>query len=812
MLKKMKLFLIITALVSILGVPMVKAETAVATTHPSNAMIWLSPDGVNDMPNGRTRWAENILQVDGRMVYCIDYARHFQEGNKLDKHDALEFLMADGHSRDEAQAKLTELALYKKFFENRHDLSLEQRYFFGQALIWTKLADYYNWEAKMFYVEAWQKNNMSLFQCKTPGDACIEQNTEYENSIYTDAVNYYNNNKNKFKGKGVVWDNGQDQPLIELETQRIGYDYSLDMACTNCNSKNADSKAIVIQDTTNWDAILNSESSDCDNVKKYYHKGGGTFCREEYHVYFPNQNNKITVQLGRYFTLNAEEEQKKDNPALIPNFQPVKVTKIRQCKGGNLQDFDEKSKNSFINCTGDVNVKYSEKNYKYSGKLGKYKNYDNYSSGIVGDTLNQSVTYSYTLKDNVFRYIKIADGKSIINANADQINSNKFYDLKVSNFPISFDNNDENIAYVQFSYELPDNRCDQYSTIKEAYKKENNYLNCSNNENIENVYKKYRDNKASENENINDSACAKLYGNLTSSEASKCINARQGNKMGKCFSNNQIGNNKEDNYSCLLKDECKTEEDAKTLERSWNPDKNKCCPPGLKYDKITKECFPDGPPDIPDNNPCKTKEDADRLGLSWNQEEKVCCPIGKKYDKITKSCDLKTTCSSGKGVCPDNTCGTIVDGQVVCSCLFGSCNTPTLNNVVYRTIDLKNPFVGKSGDPRVTGVNWGFFNDKTGKLDNSSNNNTVVKVITNDKKQDKVYNEDNYLYKITLDSNSINKIRNYNSRHKYDDFELKCLDNGDACISDFLNNTDNFKNIKGKCVKDSKTNFYSCAG
>ena len=103
------------------------------------------------------------------------------------------------------------------------------------------------------------------------------------------------------------------------------------------------------------------------------------------------------------------------------------------------------------------------------------------------------------------------------------------------------------------------------------------------------------------------------------------------------------------------------------------------------------------------------------------------------------------------------------------------------------------------------------YNIKTHKIDCKYNNATVKNYITRERggteNGGKVYREDHVLYEVTLDSSTIGKIRDYNDDHKYDDWELNCLDNGRACISEFLR-----KQVKttGKCSSVSKTSFYTC--
>ena len=62
---------------------------------------------------------------------------------------------------------------------------------------------------------------------------------------------------------------------------------------------------------------------------------------------------------------------------------------------------------------------------------------------------------------------------------------------------------------------------------------------------------------------------------------------------------------------------------------------------------------------------------------------------------------------------------------------------------------------------------------------------------------------------MTLDTATINSIRNYNDKNKYDDWDLNCLDNGKACISDFLRKYLRGK-VSGECAGSTVSNFYTC--
>lgn len=147
------------------------------------------------------------------------------------------------------------------------------------------------------------------------------------------------------------------------------------------------------------------------------------------------------------------------------------------------------------------------------------------------------------------------------------------------------------------------------------------------------------------------------------------------------------------------------------------------------------------------------------------------------------------------------------------------CNTPNLppdstpiptqplvpgnlkNLVIYRTIDLNNPFPGKDGDGRTPGQNWNSLELIENKITETKN----------------AYNE-TPIYKITLTPETIKKIREYNDNHDYLDYEnLDCKDDRVACISSFLhgtttgtNSTSAVVNVDGTCSNINHDNFYTC--
>lgn len=109
-------------------------------------------------------------------------------------------------------------------------------------------------------------------------------------------------------------------------------------------------------------------------------------------------------------------------------------------------------------------------------------------------------------------------------------------------------------------------------------------------------------------------------------------------------------------------------------------------------------------------------------------------------------------------------------------------------NVLYRTIDLQNPFPGTNGNERTPGYNWnsnGYLKSKLKEARNTNNVYTKEPLMT-----------------ITLSSDSIKMLRDYNNSkgNSYNDFNMKCLkNNSSACISTLLRDGDLNVRFSSKC-------------
>lgn len=642
-----------------------------------------------------------------------------------------------------------------------------------------------------------------------------------------------------------------------------GYDYTIDAACVNCNSTDEENKAYIIQDTNDWEAILASANSENKNVRGYYKKGNGVYCREEYWVYLPNQNNIIYVEPGRYFTLNPSASDLNNvSTSAIPNFKPVKVVKKRQCRvnseenNGNvtniLNNFRVNSEPSFKSKAGTVKFKYNERydesNYNMDDaeSLIAYDEGNNYKYSISNNELSMEITKYYTLPDNYYQYIRKQDGLSM--KTKPSSNLNHYINVGISNLPISFNNTGESsngdvaiAADIQFLYELPGKNkdTDNNSLMYKAYTEKNDYLGDKNKQ--DNIYVKDLNNSLESNKQylIENSACAKMFGYKTSAFKT-CAENRKNNKIGdgsaNCITNSNIKTRTTAGYSCMVLsysgddpdpddpnnpgDDCKTEEDAERLGREWNPYNNTCCPIGTYYNPNLGKCS---------NDTCRIENgkyyDYDGKEITKEEYDRICpygCKIenGKYYDfegkEITKEeydricpSDIPPVCPEDEcpyGCCPSGECAPMstINGEPICPGGGGI-------DVIYRTIDLKNPFPGQNAEQRHTGSNWCNYNIRTQQIEceynNPVSNEYIIRERGGNVNGGKVYREGHVLYEVTLDTATINSIRSYNDDNKYDDWDLNCDDDGKACISDFLRKE---VDVTGECARVSKSNFYDC--
>ncbi|MGE5455841.1 MAG: hypothetical protein ACM3O4_01870 [Ignavibacteriales bacterium] len=144
-----------------------------------------------------------------------------------------------------------------------------------------------------------------------------------------------------------------------------------------------------------------------------------------------------------------------------------------------------------------------------------------------------------------------------------------------------------------------------------------------------------------------------------------------------------------------------------------------------------------------------------------------------------------------------------VVNQIVCP-VGQTCDYVGLS-VVYRPIQLDDPFPGLSGSGRTPGSNW-------------NNSSTISEYIINnrDVSANRVYYDRDPLYKITLTPSIIKSIREYNKKQSqlyngYSDFQMNCLSNGTRCLSGFIREG-SFTNLFSGCgISGKQINPSRCA-
>lgn len=678
------------------------------------------------------------------------------------------------------------------------------------------------------------------------------------------------------------WNHGYGYNIFYFSTEGFTkpHNYQIDAACQRCDSTDTENKALIVQDTPDWEAILDVKNYPNEDpykkLKDYFisDKRNGIVCREEIYVNFPNQNNIIAVEPGRMFTVNPSIQQLKNaNFSGIPNFKPVRVTKVRQCKGADakkLTDYANYAKRKFTkkdkNTWGNISFKYTENyrgsQYSNDGYVDMEGYGETYSSRVSGDMLIMTATRNYTLPKDHYQYIYKANGLSIKKATTTQKNSGQYINVGIPNLPISRLNTGDDLAKIQFAYDLPK---DDGHKLGTAYTEQNNYFGAANKK--ANIYEEGKES------NLRNSACAKMYG-YNHGLYGDCVDHRKSNAVGlrgprtgfsSCFGklDKYADGSKPEGYICIIKNDTSTnppgenppgnepcnEKNHQTVYgRDWNPNNGGyCCAAGYKYYPSTKLCVPSNNPpgDNPPGGICKTEEDAKAQNRSWNPVKQKCCEVGTVYNSNTGEClsycfidkdgnyydnnGNKTTLEGYKAVCPDpeNVCDD--DCEYGC-CPSGECAPmpkdenghiicPGNGNVIYRPIDLKYSFPGQAGTDagksRTTGSNWCEYNIKTKEFKNCNSNNNIAKYYINNKNTE-VYSG-RPLYEVKLDSKAISSIRNYNRNQKsqggYDDFTLKCDSKGKKCISQFLRGkTSASVNLENDslCKSTNKSEFNRC--
>lgn len=136
----------------------------------------------------------------------------------------------------------------------------------------------------------------------------------------------------------------------------------------------------------------------------------------------------------------------------------------------------------------------------------------------------------------------------------------------------------------------------------------------------------------------------------------------------------------------------------------------------------------------------------------------------------------------------------------------------TENKKKYKTTFFVRPIATNDVDPNnrldkgLLGANW-----------SSTKGQALMKIIEDKSKNQNTYNPNNLEYSFTLNAESLDKIRDYNKNHKYDekiDTYFKCNGLGMECESEFLNELlkGTYGNVNGSISNGRDTRKYYIGG
>lgn len=174
---------------------------------------------------------------------------------------------------------------------------------------------------------------------------------------------------------------------------------------------------------------------------------------------------------------------------------------------------------------------------------------------------------------------------------------------------------------------------------------------------------------------------------------------------------------------------------------------------------------------------------------------KMSCPAGNENMLNADSCIQRELSDEleGNSVANGLTKGLITDTDVRNA--FAACEKEVCpysgGKIIYRQIDLNDPFPGKNhegtGETKFSNNNQNVKGRTPGENWNSEIAITTKILEARGVKGYELYNKDP-LYIIVLTPDTMRKIREYNSKNNYDDFNLTCtnVNKTSHCISDFL--------------------------
>lgn len=769
-----------------------------------------------DIPSLGTVHMSNI-SLDGNIAFCLDAGDRANRGYSYASIDA-------------ADVPPAVYGILEWYYTHSNVYGIKEM---AQAAIWAQM------EGKQAKTDVQQVILEVLYYYLGWDEIkCEKLLSTYYNSLEASVVKVYNN-QDYYKDKYTIFSTGidgfqrlitnysgdPDCPEIDPEDPEIPLTCITDptITTTTCGSQSS------FVDTTDWNCIVNdsdgtfvyestNEYASSNNLCKVY-------CREEVYTDFPS--NYISFNAGQYFQVGT-------TGTISLTWGPIGIYGYRECKtyyknssGTYVEGFNSTQATSLYEtkldaiktaydayrlakgyADGSVNYKSTSTNYAYADRV---------SAGYCksGSTMTDGVCIGNSTGGTFDPVMKCPDGYSdsgsLSHTNACYKISNYTHTCSVSNAYIT-------TAADKYLYVTNDNSTATSSDCNNTYSASTSAYDTAVNDLASLVAginyctsgsKIYYDlNPTVSVYYEGDSNYSSTTDVLTNSENDVTYGFLSGNGTAQTFTN----------YTCSLENGCAKDSSNTTYFSSYNnvtsntvtiaASNSYYLTTGYQYiDKVTGNMF---------GNTSSLSQYID-LGITVIPLSPTRNPgnylISLIYNDIGNDGYFdEFTGGSVNYICEytivNKLTGNECEGQnppAECDPDDGDEEDSTGIDVIYRPIDLSDPFPGETGTGRETGSNWCYYNDCT------NDNATVEDVILENRNVEgnDVYNLEP-IYTITLTPAVIQEIRNYNDSvdNDYADFNLVCDAYGEECKSTFIHST--FAGYFGGTCSVSNANFNTC--
>lgn len=598
-------------------------------------------------------------------------------------------------------------------------------------------------------------------------------------------------------------------PSAQLPPTKKCYNIKMNIVPAKCINKGKSNIGTYREEVEEADCDGTIVENATENGRLVYEgQGCKIHCLETAQQLFPG-NIRDKIEIGRYLIWPTSEASAHNT--YFKNDYPLQFVGTRTCKiTGNAQNCQNVSSAELYPFETDAHISWD--NGVNASKIQRLTSDDlKYTKTVSGDTITVTASKNYYLPENLNRYYSLEDNKPY-----NYEPSGPFIDVGTSTLPVS------GKATEGFhNLEVINSKLGANNVFGLAAS-ENKYV-C----NYEVVSDSPNGCTCPEDSMIN--AGLDIYDNIVKDNIS-CAEGIQKYCYMSCecppgtkYSGKNLVGYLNDSTSCSQAQQLYCENDdnvcvtcgAGTVHEGMYLMTEEACSKPI----LTEADLCDN--EVNENKYCPEPYDTTKnisacinAGMSYNECVQKLCPSPddeykcKNTNQVGGEMDI-TSCvytKVGQGLSLD---------QAISACDKLICPLPAGLRIIYRVIDLTNPFPSYDADSSFpNNLPRGKFNRTVrGRYPGANwNSETVVKtkILENRGEDgDKVYKKEP-LYVIKLTTKEIKAIRSYNRGTNYLDFNLDCkINNSLACVSSFLKEP--IAGLQGGVCKDAnKTNFYSC--